>query len=208
MRLRSCQNGQRRQATDHQLPRITDPLRLIFSCRAYIHSLSYHLVSTLWTPSGEHPLRNHTPRPPEQDHATTAAGGEPEPAGGFADAPEMQPTQDQEIAMEEIRQAIASAPAEEVIANHCYGLFELAAIHLSKQPPDAKAAQLAIDAMGAILDGVGHRLDQQAATLEEALAQIRLAYVTITAAGSQPSSGGTQADGTAAEGPADREQPG
>ena len=51
-----------------------------------------------------------------------------------------------------------STPAEVVVANHAYGLFELAAIHLSQQPPNLEEARLAVDA----------------------LAQIRLTYVQIS----------------------------
>ena len=33
------------------------------------------------------------------------------------------------------------------MANHCYGLFELAAVYLSQQPPLLAQARLAIDAL-------------------------------------------------------------
>ena len=193
------------QATYHQLPRITNPPRLIFSYRAYIHSLGYQFVSTLWTPSGEHPLRNNTRKPSEQEHPSREAAfdASARARAGSADTPKPATEQDQEAALDDLRRAIASAPAEEVVANHCYGLFELAAIHLSKQPPDAKAAQLAIDAMGAVLGGVGNRLGQHAATLQDGLAQIRLAYVTITAGDdARPGAADTPASAPAEDGPA------
>ena len=45
-----------------------------------------------------------------------------------------------------------------MIANHCYGLFELAAVYLSSVPPKLEDAQLAIDALAAIVEGLGERL--------------------------------------------------
>jgi hypothetical protein len=87
---------------------------------------------------------------------------------------------EQELA--EVAQRLASAPAEDVIANHCYGLFELAALHLSQMPPGLEKAQLAIDALALLVDGLGARLGQHAAALTEGLSQLRLAYVRISSA--------------------------
>jgi hypothetical protein len=67
------------------------------------------------------------------------------------------------------------------VANHAYGLFELAALHLSSSPPHFPQARLAIDALGALVEGLGDRLGEVEAPLGEALAQIRLAYVQISA---------------------------
>ena len=58
----------------------------------------------------------------------------------------------------EVAKQLAAAPAEDVVANHCYGLFELAALHLSQQPPPFDKARLAIDALGLLVDGLGDRL--------------------------------------------------
>ena len=55
-------------------------------------------------------------------------------------------------------QAIAEVPAEVVVTNHVMGLYELAAIHLSAEQPDLAAASLAIDAMAAVVEGLGDRL--------------------------------------------------
>ena len=56
--------------------------------------------------------------------------------------------------MDEVRQQLASVPASVVVANHAMGLYELAAIHLSSQPPNFAEAQVAIDAMAAIVEGL------------------------------------------------------
>jgi hypothetical protein len=69
-----------------------------------------------------------------------------------------------------------------VVANHCYGLFELAAVYLSQQPPLLPQAQLAIDALGYLVDGLGERLGEARGSLSDALAQIRLAFVELSAA--------------------------
>ena len=84
--------------------------------------------------------------------------------------------------MEELRQQLAEAPAEVVIANHCFGLFELAALHLSLQPPQLPQARLAIDAMAAVVEGLAGRLGDQEQQLKDALAQLRMAYVQLQGA--------------------------
>ena len=88
-----------------------------------------------------------------------------------------------EAELTEIARQLANAPAEDVIANHCYGLFELAALHLSQQPPQLEKARLAIDALGLLVDGLGDRLGQHAEALTEGLSQLRLAFVKIASAG-------------------------
>ena len=70
-------------------------------------------------------------------------------------------------------------PAEIVVANHLMGLYELAAIHLSQQPPKLDQASIAIDAMSAVIDSLEGRLGEAEGTLKDALHQIRLAYVQI-----------------------------
>jgi hypothetical protein len=85
-------------------------------------------------------------------------------------------------AMDELRQQLAGADPAVVIANHAYGLFELAAVYLSTQPPRLAEAQLAIDALAGLCDAVGSRLEEASAPLVEALAQIRLAWVQLSSA--------------------------
>ena len=59
-----------------------------------------------------------------------------------------------------MRAQLANTPAEVVVANHCYGLFELAAIYLSQTPPMLFQARLAIDGLGFLLDGLRGRLGE------------------------------------------------
>lgn len=84
-----------------------------------------------------------------------------------------------EAAIAEARQRLAEVPAEVVVTNHVMGLYELAAIHLSSTPPDFHAASLAIDAVGFLVDGLGERLGDEHATMRDALANIRIAFVNL-----------------------------
>ncbi len=83
--------------------------------------------------------------------------------------------------MAEVRDQLGQVPAAVVVANHAMGCYELAAIHLSSQPPKLAEAQLAIDAFGALLGAVEGRLGDDEATLNDALAQIRMAFVQVKA---------------------------
>ena len=80
-------------------------------------------------------------------------------------------------AVAETRRRLAEVPASVVVTNHAMGLFELAAIHLSAEPPRLDDAQLAIDALGYLVDNLGERLGEHAETLAAALSNIRLVFV-------------------------------
>jgi len=86
---------------------------------------------------------------------------------------------DAEAAIDAARRRVAEAPAEIVVTNHVMGLYELAAIHLSNEPPDLPSAALAIDAVGCLVEGLGDRLGPDAPTMRDALANIRMAFVEI-----------------------------
>ncbi len=81
--------------------------------------------------------------------------------------------------MNEVRSRLSEVPAEVVITNHVMGLYELAAIHLSANPPDLRQSALAIDAVACLVDGLGARLGEEASTMQDALGNIRLAFVQI-----------------------------
>jgi hypothetical protein len=68
------------------------------------------------------------------------------------------------------------------VANHCYGLFELAAVYLSQQPAMLTQARLAIDALGCLVSGLEGRLGDTEEQLRDGLSQLRLAYVQIDGA--------------------------
>lgn len=162
-------------------------------------------MSTLWTPDGERPVGRHDQSPPQAPPAG--------PPRGAAD--EGEPSQEElEAQMAELREQLANTPPEIVIANHAFGLFELATLHLSLQPPQLDAARTAIDACGALIEGMAGRLGEAEPQLVDGLAQLRMAFVQIraaTAAGGGESgsvggeSGTAQTGQGAAEGPS---QPG
>ena len=81
--------------------------------------------------------------------------------------------------MAAVQEQLASAPASVVVANHLMGFYELAAIHLSQQPPNLSEASVAIDALAAVVDTLPGRLGEAEATMRDALHQIRLAYVAV-----------------------------
>ena len=127
-------------------------------------------MSSLWTPSGEHPVDD------EPDAAQVAAHDRAD-TGALNDE-----SLDAEAQVEALRERLAETPAETVLANHCYGLFELGAIYLSANPPLFPEARLAIDAFGLLVEGLGERLGEAAGPLRDALAQIRLGFVQVEAA--------------------------
>jgi hypothetical protein len=134
---------------------------------------------SLWTPDGEHRVEREEPAdagPEYDDAADPLAGLSPE---------EREQAKAMAAEMDEVRRQLASVPAAVVIANHAMGMYELAAIHLSGQPPNFKEAQAAIDAMAAIVEGLKGRLGENEPTLVDALAQLRLAYVQLQGAASE-----------------------
>jgi hypothetical protein len=96
----------------------------------------------------------------------------------MTDTPEQSGNIDPEE-VEALRRELADADPAVVIANHCYGLFELAAVYLSETPPRLAAAQLTIDALAGLVENLGDRLGDQSGPLSEALAQLRLAWVQL-----------------------------
>ena len=128
-------------------------------------------MSGLWTPGGGGPPRQPEPEP------------EPDPA-------ELEAALQQELA------AMRNTPAAVVIGNHAIHMFELARIHLTAEPPNFEDAQLAIDAMAAIVEGLAGRLGDDERTLADGLAQIRLAFVQIKAAQAATDAGVPRPEGT------------
>lgn len=146
-------------------------------------------MSSLWTPGGERPVGGPEGAGPS---AAPPGGGLPGPEGP---APETE--EEIEARMNELRGQLADTPAALVVANHCFGLFELAALHLSLQPPQLEEAQVAIDALGAVVEGLAGRLGDEEEHLKEGLTQLRLAFVQMRAAvaGSGPAGSAPPAQG-------------
>jgi hypothetical protein len=126
-------------------------------------------VSTLWTPSGEH--RPSDEGPPGEPG--TAAGGQPDAELDDAAVAEE---------LRRVREEIAGTPVVDIVANHAVGLWQLAVLHLTGEAgeePNLEEAALAIDAMAAVVEGLGDRLGPNAEPLRDALSQLRLAYVQV-----------------------------
>jgi hypothetical protein len=123
-------------------------------------------MSTFWTPSGERPIPRDEP-------------------GAPAPPPGAQPSADEDdISEEELRAELRAmqeqmlrTPAAIVVANHCIGLVELAALHLNQDPPNLADAQIAIDALAGIIDAVGARMGDNGPALRQALNQMRMAFI-------------------------------
>jgi hypothetical protein len=122
-------------------------------------------MSTLWTPGGERPI----PKDPKPETAATGADGS-EPS-----------EEEMQAELAELQAQLARTPAAVVIANHAFGLFELAALHLSLERPQLEEARLAIDALAALVEGLGDRLGSHAEELSAGLGQLRMAFVQIHA---------------------------
>ena len=96
----------------------------------------------------------------------------------------------------ESRERLKAVPASVVVANHAMGLYELAALHLSSQPPNFAQATVAIDALGALLDGMQGRLGEGEATLRDGLSQIRMAFVQLKTRTPEAAENDAESDGT------------
>ena len=151
---------------------------------------------SLWTPGGEHEVpREPTPAPAPAEGTETArqVDIDPEMAAALAQmSPEERAEAEAMIAqMAQAREELASTPADVVVSNHAMGLYELAAIHLSQDPPHLAEANLAVDALAALLSGVEGRLGQNEPTLRQALGQLQMAFVELSkrAAGDEGSAG-------------------
>ena len=66
--------------------------------------------------------------------ALRRTGGD-SPDGSGPDEPVRADEEELARQMAAMRAELANSPVEVVVANHCYGLFELAAVYLSQQPP-------------------------------------------------------------------------
>ena len=128
---------------------------------------------SLWTPGGEHELPD--------DRTDQGGGGDDFDPDDLSDEDRAR-LEAMAGEMAEVRQQLLQVPASTVVANHAMGLYELAAIHLSNQPPNLGEARVAIDGMGGIVDNLEGRLGENEAVLRDALAQLRLAFVQLQGA--------------------------
>jgi len=133
-------------------------------------------MTGLWTPAGD-----NQPAPRPQDDSSGAG-----PAGRTGGDPDAGPDL-AELAL--LRDQLLATPVATIIANHAIGMWELAALHLgltggpedvAPVPPDLSQARLALDAVAALVEGLGARLGEHQPVLADALSQLRLAYVQVS----------------------------
>lgn len=136
---------------------------------------------SLWTPGGEHDVPDDRP----------TGGAAADQFADFGDLDPDQLTDEQRAQLEamagemaQVRAQLLSVPASTVVANHVMGLYELAAIHLSNQPPNLGEGRVAIDAMAGVVEALEGRLGENEPVLRDALAQLRLAFVQLQGAAS------------------------
>jgi hypothetical protein len=149
---------------------------------------------SLWTPGGEVPVNRGGGDQPKEPAADPRAQG----TAGLAGAPsldDLSPDEREQAEamireMAQVQQQIAETPAAQLVANHAMGLYELAAIKLSQEPPHYADAQLAIDALAAVLDAARDRLGADANTLRQGLSQLQLAFVELRRRDESPAEAG------------------
>jgi hypothetical protein len=124
---------------------------------------------SLWTPGGEHEVPGDDVEP---------GGIDPDDLSDEDRARLEAMAQE----MAQVREQLLQVPASTVVANHAMGLYELAAIHLSTQPPNLGEGRVAIDAMAGVVEGLEGRLGENEPVLRDALAQLRLAFVQLQGA--------------------------
>src|SRR5687767_15409130 len=122
-------------------------------------------MSTFWTPSGERPIPRDEPAA-----ASSPPSGYPEGGGEEMD-------EELRAELRAMQEQMIRTPAAIVVANHCIGLVELAALHLGQNPPNLADAQIAIDALAGVLDAVGTRMEDNGPPLRQALNQMRMAFI-------------------------------
>ncbi len=118
-------------------------------------------MSGLWTPGGNEPTQ---------------------PA-------EEEPSEEELAALRDLHARLAATPVADVIVNHAIGIWQLALVHLGVvTPPDEQgrrpapnlaAAGLAIDALAALVDGLGERLGEGEPMLRDALGQAQMLFVEV-----------------------------
>jgi hypothetical protein len=93
----------------------------------------------------------------------------------------------------EVQRYLLEAPAEQVVAQHAMGLYELAVLHLSQPEPRLPEARLAIDGLAALVGGLEGRLGEAGRQLHDLLPQLQMAFVQLAdrnpGAGTEPEGG-------------------
>ena len=121
---------------------------------------------------GHQPSRPPAPEPPAPEpqgaQESQPAAQEPQAAGEPIWTPE------EEAAARQMAQEIAERPGLDWVVNSAVSLANIAATKL--QLGDPADAQICIDALAGLLDGLAGRLSDAEAPLRQTLAQLQVAY--------------------------------
>jgi hypothetical protein len=131
-------------------------------------------MSSLWTPYGEQPVE---PDQPNTSGAADPAGMQAAPPGAYPGEEELDPEE-----MREMLARLAATPVELIVAQFAVQLQELGVLHLGiaqERPESLGQAGLAIDALAALVEGLGERLAPNDEPLRQVLSQLRLAFVEV-----------------------------
>jgi hypothetical protein len=145
-------------------------------------------MSSLWTPSGEHPVDRPGRSGPAAPDAPSAPPTAPRAPGGAPPGPDLSDLSPEERAaaeeyarqVDEARRQLLELPAGPVVGQQAMQFYELAAMHLSQPEPRLGDARIAIDALAAVVERLGSRLGEAEAPLRQALNQLQLAYVEVS----------------------------
>lgn len=143
---------------------------------------------SLWTPSGEHPVDRRGDDTSSRNSGTQTApspSAPPSSSSRPADEPSLDDlTPEQRAQVEEMTRQMEAArarmlqlPVSTVVGQQALQFYELAAVYLSQEPPRVDDARIAIDALAAVVDGLGDRLGEAEQPLRQALNQLQLAFV-------------------------------
>lgn len=119
---------------------------------------------------GPRPGEPRAPEPPPappQDRASA-----PEDTSTTGEEPIWTPEQEAEA--QRMVEQIAQVPAQEWVADSCVRLANVASVKLDRQQP--AEAQIAIDALAAIVAAVGPGMGAAEAPLKQTVAQLQMAY--------------------------------
>jgi hypothetical protein len=141
---------------------------------------------SLWTPSGEHPVERPGRPAPDATSPPEDAPTAP-PASGPTSLEDLSPeerAQAEEFArqVDTARRQLLDAPAGPVVGQQALQFYELAALHLSQPEPKLDDARVAIDALAAVVNGLGSRLGEAEQPLRQALNQVQMAFVEVSRA--------------------------
>lgn len=119
------------------------------------------------------------PRPRVVDKRVSAGGARPEREAARVErteprVPTVDTTNREQAEARAIAEEVARAPARDWVLNVAVTLANVAATKIDAG--STEEARLAIDALGAIVDGVGERLGEAEPALRQTLAQLRLEF--------------------------------